>query len=75
MPDSEVKDDYLSAIKEIKNKNLNGSLQKFINVIRTERQYDNDCSRKACIAIFKYLCEENEITLKHRIDFGSALYI
>jgi len=74
-PDGDVKDEYLSAIQELKNNNFDESLEKFINVIRTERQYDNDGSRKTCIAIFKYLGEEDEITLKHRKDFGSALYI
>ncbi len=75
MPDSDVKDEYISAINDLQNKNFDSSLEKFINVIRNDKSYDNDGSRKACISIFKYLGEENEITLKHRRDFGSALYI
>ncbi|MGB5289710.1 MAG: hypothetical protein WBQ32_12480 [Ignavibacteriaceae bacterium] len=31
-----------------------------------------DALRKPRISILKYLGEENEITLKHRRDFGSA---
>ena len=74
-PDSDVKEKYLSAIEDIRKKDFDSALTKFIEIIRTERSYDEDGSRIACIAIFKFLGEDNEITLKHRRDFGSALYI
>jgi putative thioredoxin len=74
-PDSEVKEKYLSALESIRKKDLDTALTKFIYVIRTDRSYDDDGARKACIAIFKYLGEDNDITLKHRRDFGSALYV
>lgn len=75
LPASQTKKSYLSAIEEIKKQNFDLALEKFIDIIRSDRQYDDDGSRKACIAIFKYLGEEHKITLKHRKDFGSALYI
>lgn len=74
-PESDVKEIYLSAINDIRKKDFDSALTKFIEVIRTERNYDNDGSRKACIAIFKYLGEDHEITVKHRRDFGRALYV
>ena len=74
-PDAPVKDDYISGIENLKTKNFDSALEKFIGVIREDRNYDDDGARKACIAIFKYLGEENETTLKHRKDFGRALYI
>jgi len=73
--ESEVKQKYLSAILDIKQKNFDSALEKFIEIIRTDRSYDDDGARKVCIAIFKYLGEEHQITLKHRRDFGSALYV
>ncbi len=73
--DSEVRENYLSAIDTLRKKDFDSALEKFIEVIRTDRTYDDDGARKACIAIFKFLGEENEITLRHRRDFGSALYI
>ena len=75
LPEGEGKIEYESAIQAIKNKNFDEALGKLINVIRLDRQFDNDGARKVCIAIFKYLGEEHEITQKHRRDFGSALYI
>ena len=73
--DSPENEKYIEAINDLKNKNFDSSLSKFIDVIKNDRKLDEDGARKACIAIFKYLGEDNEITLKHRRDFGSALYI
>lgn len=67
--------EYKSAIDDLKRQNFDQALEKFITVIKKDRGLDEDGARKACIAIFKYLGEENEITLRHRRDFGSALYI
>ena len=75
LAESRVKENYTSAINDLRKKDFDSTLTKFIEIIRTDRTYDDDGSRKACIAIFKYLGEDHEITLKHRRDFGSALYI
>jgi putative thioredoxin len=75
LPESPIKNNYLSAIVNLKEKDFDSALEKFIDIIREDRNYDDDGARKACIAIFKYLGEENEITLRHRRDFGSALYV
>lgn len=75
LPEAPVKNNYVSAIDNLKTKNFNTALEIFIEVIREDRNYDDDGARKACIAIFKYLGEENEITLRYRKDFGRALYI
>jgi putative thioredoxin len=74
-PDSEVKEKYISAIDSIRKKDFDSALAKFIDVIRNDRNYDDDGARKACIAIFKFLGEDHDVTLKHRREFGSALYV
>lgn len=66
---------YLSAVANFRSYNFDAALLEFIDIIRNDRYYDDDGSRKACIAIFKLLGEEHEITKKHRRDFGSALYV
>jgi len=75
MDEKPVKARYLGAIDKLKHIDFDSALAEFIEVIREDRYYDDDGSRKACIAIFKYLGEEHETTLKHRRDFGSALYV
>jgi putative thioredoxin len=72
---SDVRQKYISAIDDIRKQDFDSALTKLIEIIRTDRSYDDDGARKACIALFKFLGEENEITLKHRRDFGSALYV
>ncbi len=74
LPEKEIKQKYLEAIKVVCSQDFNAALEKFIEVIRTDRYYDDDGARKACIAIFKHLGEEHPIVLQHRREFGSALY-
>lgn len=52
---------------------LNTAVGQFIEAIRENRSYD-DGSRKACIAVFKLLSEEHEVTKRPRRDFSSALH-
>ncbi len=75
LPDDHVKDLYLKGITGIKENNFDSALENFIEVIRINRYYDDDGARKACIAVFKYLGEENETTIRYRRDFSSALYV
>ncbi len=70
-----VKLTYVKAVEALKAKDFDSALAGFIDVIREDRYYDDDGSRKACIAIFKYLGEDHPITIQHRRDFGSALYV
>ncbi|HEY6951695.1 MAG TPA: tetratricopeptide repeat protein [Bacteroidota bacterium] len=74
LPESPAKRDYVDAITHIAEGRFDAALKSFISVIRNDRYYDDDGSRKACVAIFRYLGEDNDVTLKHRRDFGSALY-
>ena len=74
LPQDPVKATYLAAIYEMNAKQFDSALDKFIDVIRLNRYYDDDGARKACIAIFKLLGEENEVTKRHRRDFSSALH-
>jgi putative thioredoxin len=74
LPEKQTKQQYLKAIEDLHSQRFESALEKFIDVIRNERYYNDDGSRKACVAIFKFLGEEHETTLKYRRDFGSALY-
>ena len=74
LPEGAVRALYTSALQAAARRDFDVALAAFIDVIRADRHYDNDGSRKACIAMFKYLGESHELTLKHRRDFSSALY-
>jgi putative thioredoxin len=72
LPAGSSKDAYEAAIECLRVKDFDGALEGFIGVLREERYYDEDGSRKACIAIFRLLGEEHEITLKYRRTFDRA---
>ncbi len=74
LPDSSARDQYLTAIKKLHDEDFEGALEAFLTVIRRDRYYDDDGSRKACIAIFTFLGEDHEITPKYRRELGSALF-
>jgi putative thioredoxin len=73
-PDDPSKLNYLKSIRELRAKHFEQALNNFIDVLQQNRSYDGDGSRKACIAIFKYLGEDHQITKKFRPIFSSALY-
>jgi putative thioredoxin len=74
-PEAPARRLYREAVEALRKRDFNRALERFIRVIRDDRMYDDDGSRKACVAIFKYLGEDHEVTVRHRRDFGSALYV
>jgi putative thioredoxin len=75
LPPGAGRERYREAIRSLFAEDFDGALNRFIDVIRSDRSYDDDGARKACIAIFKVLGEEHSVTLKHRREFSSALYV
>ena len=75
LPADAAREVYLSAARELAAGNFAGALGKFISVIRANRYYDDDGSRKACIAVFRFLGDEHEVTRSFRREFGSALNV
>ena len=75
LPEGSVKPLFLSAAEATTKGKFDEGLVLFINVIREERYYADDMSRRACVAIFKLLGESHEITRKHRRTFDGALYV
>jgi putative thioredoxin len=75
LPASPVRDAYLAAARSMLAGDYDSALGGYVGIIREDRYYDDDGSRKACLAIFRLLGEEHEITLRHRRVFASALYV
>lgn len=74
LPDGDSRTLYVSALRAIFARDFDSALRQFIQLIRQDRTFDDDGSRKACIAIFKLLGEEHPITQRYRREFSSALY-
>jgi putative thioredoxin len=74
LPEAPSRDTYASAAKATLERQFDTALQKFIQVIRDDRYFDDDGSRKAGIAIFKYLGEDHPTTQKWRKEFNRSLF-
>jgi len=67
------KEVYLAAARALAARDFRKAVELFINVLRSDRRYDDEGARKACIAIFRLLGDEHDVTREHRRDFSSAL--
>ena len=74
LPDEPGRDAYLAAIDALKRHDFDAALERLIEVIRTDRYYDDDGARKAAIALFTLLGPQHEVTRRHRRTFDMALY-
>ena len=75
LPEGESKAAYIKAIAHIKKREYESALKGFIALVQSDRSYDDDGARKACIALFKVLGSENELTREYRTTLSRSLYI
>lgn len=69
-----VKEAYLAAARALREGDLDAALEGFIDVIVRERYYDDDGARKAAVALFTVLGEQDPVVQKHRPAFNRSLY-
>ncbi len=74
MHENSITGTYMTAIRDVRANSFETALTGFIEVVRKNRYYDHDGARKACIAIFHLLGDDNEVTQRHRRSLGSALF-
>ena len=74
LPESPVKERYLGAVHSVRAGDFGTALEGFIEVVRKDRKYSDDGSRKACVAIFKLLGNDHALTKKYRAALSSALF-
>lgn len=70
-----AKDSYLNAARHLAEGSFREALDGFIGVVRSARNFDDDGARKACVAIFRYLGDDHELTRKYRGLLSSSLYV
>jgi putative thioredoxin len=75
LPESPARASYVEGLRAITASQYDLGVVSMIEAIRADRYYDDDAARKACVAVFQFLGEEHNITINHRRDFGSALYV
>jgi putative thioredoxin len=75
LPDSPARSHCLAAVSSLHEGDFDSALTSFIEAMKADRAFNDECARKACIAIFAYLGEGSDVTRKHRRAFGSALHV
>jgi putative thioredoxin len=74
LPDGPSREHYIAGLRALAGCDFLSAVDEFLRVVRTDRKYDDDGARKACIAIFRLLGDEHEVTRSRRRDFSSALH-
>lgn len=74
LPEAPVRDTYRAGIEALSDADYDAALDRFIDVVQQDRDYDDDGARKACVALFALLGNEHPATQAHRRTFDMALY-
>ena len=74
LPQDSVRDDYAAAIGGARARDFDTALKGLVEVVRKNKYYDDDGPRRACIAVFKLLGDDHELTRKHQAALSTALY-
>lgn len=74
LPDAPGYEAYQDAIEALSEADYDTALRRFIEVIHTNRDYDDDGARKACVALFTLLGNDHPVTQEYRRTFDMALY-
>ena len=73
LPTSPYKFLMEKGINELRQGRFDQALKHWIDALKKEREY-REVARKACIAVFKYLGEDSEVTRQYRPAFSGAFY-
>jgi putative thioredoxin len=74
LPEGDGRDDYLAGVGALAEGDFDTAVERFIDVVRTNRDYDDDGARRACVALFTLLGPQHPVTKDHRRSFDMALY-
>ena len=74
LPSGTGREAYLAGLNALEEQSYSGAFRRFIEVIETDRGYDDDGARRACVALFALLGEEHPVVKEYRRPFTMSLY-
>lgn len=74
LPNGAGKAAYEQAIAALRDRDFSLALERFIDVIQTDRYYDDDGARKASVALFALLGNDHPAVKQYRRTFDMSLY-
>ncbi len=73
-PEEPGKEAYVEAVALITAREFEDALEKLIDVVRLNRELDNQGARRTCLALFKLLGDENDLVRKYRRVLERTLF-
>lgn len=74
LTESQVGRRYLEALKALKDRRFDDALAGLIQVLRDDRELDDEGPQRLCAAIFQYLGTGHPVVRARRSEFAGALY-
>ncbi|MDX1418715.1 MAG: tetratricopeptide repeat protein [Rubricoccaceae bacterium] len=74
LPEGAGREGYRAALDALRAGDHDAALAHFIAVVQQDRPYDDDGARKAAVALFQVLGEDDPLVKKHRPLFNMSLY-
>lgn len=74
LPQGPARTRYLASIAALRGRDMATALDGFIAVLGRDRGFDDDGSRRACLALFQLLGDDDPVTRQYRPAFANALY-
>jgi thioredoxin-like negative regulator of GroEL len=74
LPHNQANDHYLKAISALFVHDLELALQNLIETLKNDPSFLNGFVKNLCIALFTYLGETNNLTIKYRKILSSILF-
>jgi putative thioredoxin len=69
-----MKERYLSAAMDLERRDFDAALGSLLEVLQKDRYYDDDGARRAIVALFLLLGEQDPAVRKYRPAFNRSLY-
>ncbi|MEP0545498.1 MAG: tetratricopeptide repeat protein [Rhodothermales bacterium] len=74
LDDAPVRTDYLAAASTLRDGDADAALDRLIAIVQRDRSFDDDGARKAAVALFVLLGDEDPVVQRHRPVFNRSLY-
>ena len=74
LDEAPVRDDYLAASSALRDGDTDAALDRLISIVQRDRSFDDDGARKAAVALFVLLGDEDPVVQRHRPVFNRSLY-
>ena len=74
LPEGTGRERTADALAALRSGDLDAAVGTFIDVIETDRPYDDDGARRTVVALFQTLGEDHPVTRAHRPRFNRSLY-